>query len=128
MGGRGHERGQVTVGRHLSELQLSEHVGYPNTFSKATPNISSYFRRVSGFALLVVKRHRILTSTGFATKVKATVKVTHCMGTASLPREMETEQWLAVVRILVIITYTVSCRLVESGNVSTAGLTSVAQR
>ena len=32
----------------------------------------------------------------------------HPLGTASLPHEMETEQWLAVVRILVIITYTVS--------------------
>ena len=40
-----------TVGSHLSELQLSEHVSYPNTFSKATPG---YFRRVSGLALPVV--------------------------------------------------------------------------
>ena len=34
-----------TVGSHLSELQLSEQVGYPNGFKKATPTISSYFRR-----------------------------------------------------------------------------------
>ena len=34
-----------TVGSHLSELQLSEHVGYPNTSSKATPTISGYIRR-----------------------------------------------------------------------------------
>ena len=38
-------RDAITVGSHLSELQLSEHVGYPNAFSKATPTISSYFRR-----------------------------------------------------------------------------------
>ena len=66
-----------TVGSHLSELQLYEHVGYPNAFSKATPTISGYFCRVSGLAVPVVwqlKRHRI-TSTGkagFATKVKVT--------------------------------------------------------
>ena len=36
---------EVTVESHLSELQLSEHVGYPNAFSKATPTISGYFRR-----------------------------------------------------------------------------------
>ena len=42
------------VGSHLSELQLSEHVGYLNAFSKATPTISGYFRRVSGLALPVV--------------------------------------------------------------------------
>jgi len=34
-----------TVRSHLSELQLSEHVGYPNGFNKATPTISGYFRR-----------------------------------------------------------------------------------
>ena len=82
---------QDTVRSHLSELQLSEHDGYPNAFSKAAPTISGYFHRVSGLALPVVwlasfpgpvrksivwqlKRHRI-TSTGkagFATKVKAT--------------------------------------------------------
>ena len=31
----------------------------------------------------------------------------HPLGTASLPHEMETEQWLTVVRILVITTYSV---------------------
>ena len=58
----GREKG-YTVGSHLSELQLSEHVCYPNAFSKATPTISRY-----------------LTSTGkvgFTTKVRATVKLSH---------------------------------------------------
>ena len=51
-----------TVRSHLSELQLSEHVGYPNAFSKATPSISGYFCQsewpissVSGLALPVVE-------------------------------------------------------------------------
>ena len=44
----------ITVGRHLSELQLSEYVGYPNAFTKTTPTISGYFRRVSGLVLPVV--------------------------------------------------------------------------
>ena len=32
-----------TVGSHLSELQLSEHFSYQNTFSKATPTTSDNF-------------------------------------------------------------------------------------
>ena len=38
---------QTTVGSHLSELQLSEHVSYPNAFRKATPTISGYFHHAS---------------------------------------------------------------------------------
>ena len=33
---------EFTVGGHLPELQLSKYVGYPNTYSKATPTISVY--------------------------------------------------------------------------------------
>ena len=32
-----------TVESHLSELQLSKHDGYLNTFAEATPTISGYF-------------------------------------------------------------------------------------
>ena len=46
---------------------------------------------------------------GFSTKVRATsVKLSHLVATASLPHEMETEQWLTVVRILALATYAVS--------------------
>ena len=100
-----------TVGSHLSELQLSEHVGYPNAFSKATPTISGYFRRISGLTLPVV--WQLKAQDNFYGQGRLRNKdESNCqspqMGTASLLHEMETEQQLTVVRILVIITYTVS--------------------
>ena len=33
----------TTVGSHLFKLQLHEHFGYLNVFSKTTPTISGYF-------------------------------------------------------------------------------------
>ena len=78
---------ETTVGRHLSELQLSKYVGYPYAFSKATPTISGYFRRVSGLTLPVIWQLKTQDN---------------------LPQEMETEQRPTFVRILVITTYTVS--------------------
>ena len=100
-----------TVERHLSELQLSKYVGYPNAFSKATPTISDYFRRVSGLVLPIV--WQLKTQDNFYGQGRLHNKgesncQSHPLGTASLPQEMETEQRLTVVRILVITTYTVS--------------------
>ena len=46
---------QTTVGSHLSELQLSKHIGYPNAFCKATPTISGYFRRVTASLLYEIE-------------------------------------------------------------------------
>ena len=34
------------IGSHLSKLQLSKHVGFPNAFSKVTPTIFGYFCRL----------------------------------------------------------------------------------
>ena len=34
-----------TVGSHLFKLHLSEHISYPNAFSKAIPTTSDYFHR-----------------------------------------------------------------------------------
>ena len=100
-----------TVGSHLSELQLSEHVGYPNAFSKATPTISGYLCRVSGLALPVV--WQLKTQDNFYGQARLRNEgesncQSHPLGTASLPQEMETEQRLMVVRIQVNTTYTVS--------------------
>ena len=100
-----------TVGRHLSELQLSEHVGYPNALSKATLTISGYFCHVSMLALLVVwqlKTQDNFYGQGRLHNKRESNCQSHPLGTASLPLEMETEQRLAVVHILVITTYTVS--------------------
>ena len=98
---------ESTVGSHLSELQLSEHVGYLNPFSKATPTISGYFCRVSGLALPVV--WQLKTQDNFYGQGRLRNKgesncQSHPLGTASLPHEMETEQRLTVVRILLITT------------------------
>ena len=47
--------------------------------------------------------------TGFITKVKATVKLSHRVLLAyHMKIQMETEQWLTVVRILALATYAVS--------------------
>ena len=48
-----------TVGSHLSELQLSEHVGYPNAFSKATPTISGYFCRCEAVQMADIECFRL---------------------------------------------------------------------
>ena len=89
----------TTVGSHLSELQLSEHISYPNAFSKAAPTISGYFRRVSGLALPVA--WQLKTQDNFYGQGRLRNKgesncQSHPLGTASLLHEMETEQrlWL----------------------------------
>ena len=97
-----------TVGRHLSELQLSEYVGYPNAFSKATPTISGYFRHVSGLVKAAEKTQDNFYGEGRLRNKGESNCQSHPLGTASLPQEKETEQRLTVVRILVITTYTVS--------------------
>ena len=84
---------KATVGRHLSELELSEYVGYPNAFSKTTPTISGYFHRVSGLVLPVV--WQLKTQDNFYGQGRLRNKgesncQTHPLGTASLPQEMET--------------------------------------
>ena len=76
-----------TVGCHLSELQLSKYVGYLNTFSKATPTISGYFRGVSGLILPVV--WQLKTQDNFYGQSRLRNKgesncQTHPLGTASL--------------------------------------------
>ena len=100
-----------TVRSHLSELQSSEHVGNPNDFSKTTPTISGYSRRVSGLALHIV--WQLKTQDKFYGQGRLHNKgesncQSHPLGTTSLPLEMNAEQRLTVVRILVITTYTVS--------------------
>ena len=109
------EFGNTTVGSHLSELQLSEHVGYSNVFSKAAPTISGYFcwceaglSSVSGLALLVV--WQLKTQDNFYGQGRlCNIGESNCQThTAGLPHEMETEQRLTVVCILALATYAVS--------------------
>ena len=103
---------KITVGRHLSELQLSEYVGYPNAFSKTTPTISGYFCRVSGLVLPVV--WQLKTQDNFYGQGRLRNKgesnyQSHPLGTARLTAGNGNRATAyGCVHILVITTYTVS--------------------
>ena len=100
-----------TVGSHLSKLQLSKHVGYPNAFTKPHPLFLATF--VDRKLVVAVQMANIedfgprstrcmaaedrLTSkgkVGFSRKVKPTVKVSRWVPLVYRmhPVEMETEQ------------------------------------
>ena len=117
-----------TVGSHLSELQLSEHVsypntsvirtrqlskhvGYPNTFSKVTPNIFGYFRRVSGLALPVVWQLKTQDAFYGQGRLRNKGESNHWVPLAYRMKRKPSNGLRRVVRILV-------ARRVESGNVS----------
>ena len=48
-----------TVESHLSELQLSKHVSYPNVLRKTTPTISGCFRRREAVQMANIKCFRV---------------------------------------------------------------------
>ena len=113
------------VQSEVTYLQLSEHVGYSNMFSKATPTISSYFRRREAGFSCSNDRYRVFQGSIYPLYSSWRHRITwygqdrlhnkgenNCwtqpLGISSLPHEMETEQWLTVVCILALATYAVS--------------------